>query len=161
MDSPPLESLTTGCPDTKEIIYPAWRDTNSHYVFLDQLIGAVAFWAVRQSPYDCPDNLEGALKKLTVVLREKHTWGDAFGQPEFEVQQALGTLSTFTCKEIRRLLEGNFTAVPEIMAWNEKKVEGYNHEQDVYNPDFDFIDLGALALNVANTLILESLYNKD
>lgn len=152
-------------PETKSITFPMWRDENEHYRFVDAIVGGVAFWAVRQSPYDCPEDIEAALKNLTTVLKEDVACMDRkkLSDEELKLQVALGTLSKFTCDEIRRLLERSFRKVPEIMAWNEKKCP--NKEIDYDNlsrdPDTDFIDLDALARNVSHTLILESLYDKD
>ena len=63
---PVLENAPGGhhIPSEKTIIYPVWRDTNKHGVTLDTILGQFARWAVEQSPYTCPDNLETAIKVL-------------------------------------------------------------------------------------------------
>lgn len=110
------------------------------------ILGEIAHWAVCQSPYHRPDNLETVL--------------DSFNQ-------AISTISdypAFSYDEIRELLQG-LKEIPEFVAWNERK--NGNQSQDKFtsrfdgkgNPDDDFIDLDALIRNVANSLFREATEN--
>jgi hypothetical protein len=122
-------------------------------VFLHKLAGKFAEWAVRQSPYDVPDGLESAIDKLVFWFRprtNKRTIG------EFEI------LST-TSHELEQDILAAFHAIPEVLAWNERKngndsplqfVSMYDGAPD---PDNDFIDIQALARNVAHDLWAESV----
>ncbi len=108
------------------------------------ILGEVAKWAVVQSPYHRPDNLEIVLDKLN----------DSFGKWEKEYEY-------FSYKRLKDYLDKNLKRIPEFLLWNERK----NGNQSPYkfvdrystnnNPDDDFIDLDALIKNVANSIIRE------
>jgi len=150
--SKPLAKLN-GRPETVSIIFPVWRDTDVYYVSIKDIVSMVANWAVQQSPYDVPVNLTQALQFLTRLLRGNRKW-DAV--PSLEYCQ-------MSCDDIRETLVDLFEQSPEIMSWNEKKVEGHNDVSsgcDGYNPDMDFIDLDALARNVSHSIMLDKLYNE-
>ena len=143
-----MKAALTGNPETKTIIFPMWRDEEKYYYFLDEIVGAVIFWAIRQSPYDYPEFMEDAADRLTVRLKKKFDWSCE--------------CIPFTGDEIENMLLVEFKEIPEIMAWNEqktniekKRIEGRPH------PDNDIIDLDALARNVSHTLLLQKIYDKD
>lgn len=54
-------------------------------------------------------------------------------------------------------------SIPEFMAWNEPKIHsdspwiGTSSRYHSIKPDYDFIDLHALARNVANDILFESM----
>ena len=111
------------------------------------ILSEVAKWAVAQSPYHRPDNLEIVLDKLNEGFGK---WGNNnMGYEHFTYKR----LKDFLGRELRR--------IPEFLAWNERK----NGNQSQYkfidrygtknNPDDDFIDLDALIRNVANSIIRE------
>lgn len=115
-----------------------------------RLLGAVSKWAVEQSPYHRPDNLEVVLDKLhSLTKNEFSKW--RLGYMEFTDHR-----STIT------FVRDNLRQIPEYVAWNERK----NGNQSAYqfvsrydsyiDPDNDFIDLDALEGNV--TAELESEY---
>lgn len=118
----------------------------------NHVLGAVAMWAVRQSPYDVPDELETVLWKLSSEMDAT----DLFEKEGFS--KGWGELTYYG---VRELLDQKLKGIPEFMAWNERK----NGNQSEYkftsrydgpeNPDDDFIDLDALIRNVANTIIRE------
>jgi len=111
------------------------------------ILREVAKWAVAQSPYHRPDNLEAVLDKLNEGFGK---WSnDNMGYEKFTYKR----LMDFLGRELKR--------IPEFLAWNEKKngnqseykfVDGYSKDD---NPDDDFIDLDALIRNVANSIIRE------
>ena len=106
------------------------------------ILGEIANWAVQQSPYHRPDNLEIVLDKFDAKIVE------------------IEKFPKMTFKEIKEELE-KLKSIPEFMLWNERKngnkaeykfVDRYSKEN---NPDDDFIDLDALIRNVANSIIRE------
>lgn len=145
-----MKQALSGSPETKSITFPMWRDERKHFVSLDYLLGAFAMWAVRQSPYHCPDNLEEAICELRGLVQPK--WKGAH-------------FAELSCDEIRGLLKGEFEASHWIMEWNKPK-SGHGRpvsctRRDGPKPDDDFIDLYALARNISHTIILEALYDED
>lgn len=111
------------------------------------ILSEVAKWAVFQSPYHRPDNLEIVLDKLNEGFGK---WGN----------DNLG-FEKFTYKNLKNFLDRELKKIPEFLLWNERK----NGNQSQYkftdryskddNPDDDFIDLDALIRNVANSIIRE------
>lgn len=115
------------------------------YTSKSHVLGAIAQWAVRQSPYDVPENLD-------VVLHKAATNLTPFFTKEFE---------SMTYQGIQDMVRDALRTIPEYLAWNERKngsqslykfVSRYGGDED---PDDDFIDLGALERNVANSIIRE------
>lgn len=123
-------------------------------VFRHNLLGAFAMWAVRLSPYEFPADLEAATLKL----------GDYFA-PMAQTLAGLDWLE-FTRHGLEDHLVKAFEAIPEIAAWNNRRngddrpfgVASLGSEPD---PDDDFVDLFALANNVANTLWREDEPYRD
>ncbi len=106
------------------------------------ILGEIAHWAVCQSPYHRPDNLEIVLDKFNEIIK------------------AVPNYPTFTYRQLRELLD-ELKTIPEFMLWNERKngnqaqhkfVDRYSTDE---NPDDDFIDLDALTRNVANSIARE------
>jgi|SRR3990167_1176566 len=111
------------------------------------LLSELAKWAVVQSPYHRPDNLEIVLDKFNENMGK---WSnDNMGYEKFTYKRLIDFLN----RELKR--------IPEFMLWNERK----NGNQSQYkftdrysgegNPDDDFIDLDALIRNVANSIVRE------
>lgn len=110
------------------------------------ILSEVAHWAVAQSPYHRPYNLEIVLDKLNTLLGE---WKENLGYRKM------------TYPDIKEYLKTILFQIPEFMLWNERKngnksefqfVSRYSKDID---PDNDFIDLDALIRNVANSIIRE------
>lgn len=110
------------------------------------LAGALAHWAVSQSPYVVPENLGEA------VTQFMEQWG---GRDYL-------MMSDVTLKMAIRRTIGE---CPLIVAWNTPKTEGavrpelgiaFVSRYESIKPDYDFIDLDALAHNVAHELTLWS-----
>ena len=105
-----------------------------------EILGEIARWAVRQSPYHRPDNLEVVLDKMNELIK------DIVDYPEVDEQ-------------ILKVLISRLKQIPEFVAWNERK----NGNQSAYafvdryseiEPDNDFIDLDALIRNVVHAIII-------
>lgn len=111
------------------------------WTFWREIVGFLAQWACRQSPYGCPDNLESVCKYLAACLKRDKRF------------DTLGMGKVNLC-EINQLLHEILLDVPEFLAWNRCKkcktpeiqfVTAYDGSRD---PDYDFIDLDALMHNV-------------
>ena len=113
------------------------------------ILGEIANWAVRQSPYHRPDNLEVVLDKFNKIIELV---------PEYP---------KMSYAEIKEMLQ-ELKEISEFMLWNERKngrqgmgFSGAGHHDDgsvtFFNAkaDDDFIDLDALIRNVANSIIRE------
>lgn len=106
------------------------------------LLGEFAKWAINQSPYYVPDNLELVMRKLS----------DLLPTGEFEDKGNLGYI-TMNPVEFERWLFSIIEQIPEIVKWNSPKkgkqqpyifVSQYFHT----NPDYDIVDLDALVRNI-------------
>lgn len=109
------------------------------------VLGAVAKYAVTQSPYPRPDNLEVVLDKLDERLK-LHFDKQPMGIAKFHDGQLLD------------ILHLELANIPEYVAWNDRKngndapmkfTSRYDNDD---NPDDDFIDLDALEHNVVREI---------
>jgi hypothetical protein len=123
---------------------PEWAA--KRYTCRTEITGAFAKWAVRQSPYGCPDGLESVVRYLDACLKTAVAW-DGVGFAELSLCDI-----NRVCWEIL----GDFAP---FQAWNKAKEggeEGVFGEETVFvsafgpppDPDHDFIDLDALLHNV-------------
>jgi hypothetical protein len=107
-----------------------------------EVCGALAMWAIRQSPYPMPDNLEAAVASMFDALPDDGDWFWA------------------TESQLREMVELICLNDETIVAWNQPK-SGHTAEivfssrYDEPNPDDDFIDLHALANNICRTLLAD------
>ncbi len=142
---PKLENM----PEIKEITFPVWRDEEKHLFHIKEIVGAVIYWAIQQSPYDCPVYIFDAAMVLT-------------GKIQMDWNPGAGGFVEFTCAELRTKLIKIFDGILTIGTWNIPKTDKELRRMgDRPHPDNDFIDLGALARNVAHMLMLQRLYEKD
>lgn len=113
-------------------------------VSLDQVTGYLAMWAVRQSPYDVPDNLEDAVQDFRTNLPLAR-----LSPPMHEFVDVADEGA------LHEAIKSAIEATPAIRAWNERKNKNQSPFQFVSrydgpsDPDNDFIDLGALARNTS------------
>lgn len=117
--------------------WPALIGVGPLVISRNRVLGELASWAVQQSPYPVPENIELALQSFFVI------WPHSEDYTEFRDMTAL----ELTIKD-------TIVKVPEIMAWNERRNGNSNPWQFVSrysqpDPDNDFIDLDALARNIA------------
>ena len=127
-----------------DLWYPGIREAKEIFISNGSIIAEVAKWAISQSPYLYPDNLEGVLVQLKASLARELC--DDFGYEYPDIDQ------------LQRVISRNLRDIPEYVAWNERK----NGNDAKYNftsrhdgptdPDNDFIDLDALERNVALAL---------
>ena len=119
-------------------------DVKGLLITTSELSGELAKWAVQQSPYTVPDKLAEAVTAFDAAWPYNEEM-PSFRCKEWESYQALYT-------ELERV----YQEIPEIMAWNERKNGrdgmGFSSRYDQPEPDDDFIDIGALANNVARSV---------
>lgn len=113
------------------------------YVTKGQLLGTVAKYAVQQSPYHRPDNLELVLDKFNELV-----------SPAFD-KAPLG-VGEFSDHVSLEAFIGRFLGkIPEYVAWNDRKngndepMKFTSRHDGPGDPDDDFIDLDALQRNVS------------
>lgn len=113
------------------------------WVFAHELAGHVAMWAVRQSPYLVPENLEVVLRKFQEEL-------DEVGDFDVAKEHKGGMRQFQSRRELRDLLEETLLTIPEVRAWNSPKIEDARAVEYMQtpSPDHDFIDLDALVSNI-------------
>jgi len=112
------------------------------WTFKDNITGALAKWAIRQSPYSCPDNLEEVINYLDACLEKEVDW-------------RLSGMAELSLCDINKLLYDILyeQGITYFNNWNKSKkgnvevqlVSRYSSKED---PDYDFIDLDALLGNV-------------
>jgi len=127
-----------------------YRD-EKFFLMRNDFLGAFAYWVVVQSPYDTPDITE-ALKAFCEYMSKKI--------PEGEVV-------TLTYDEIWELInEDVFEAIPEIEKLNHAKIEqqGFMASSSRFHktkPDYDYIDLSALARNIGYMIMREQITQRS
>ena len=141
-----LESTLNNMPETYDRLAgdPEWSE--KRWIFLDDITSRLARWAVAQSPYPCPDDLEVVVKYLAACLEKEFA-----RVPDDDKCTEMVKLSL--C-QINKLLHDILGEFEPVLKWNNRKngddnpthfVSAYDGETD---PDNDFIDLGALFHNV-------------
>ena len=120
------------------------------FVSKGYILGAFANWAVRQSPYYYPENLEAAVRKANEILIK------FFGNTKKESE----SFKELNYTELSNICIDFIQKVPEVVSWNERK-NGNKSEYsfvsryDSPHPDNDFIDLHALSRNITNQIFFE------
>ena len=121
-----------------------YRD-GEYWFMRSDFMGAFACWVVKQSPYAAPD-ISSPLSAFCGYL--------GFIFPD-------NLPKKFTYDELAKIIhEDTFGAIPGIMALNKPKVStgnGYNNRHSEPHPDYDFIDLSALARNIFFMMLRESI----
>lgn len=118
----------------------------------NDILSGVAKWGVAQSPYHRPEKLEVVLDKLNKIL-----------DPLFTEKDAYGNWLHLSYEDLIEFIFKHTTSIPEFVAWNEPKINAgpnfiaSSSRYHTTKPDYDYIDLHALARNVANDI----LWNTD
>lgn len=130
---------------TNNDISTRYRD-EEFWLMQGDFIAAFAYWVVAQSPYLAPD--------ITEALG---VWGkyvsNVFGGLNLPVKFTYHDLSVQVTEDV-------FESMPEILELNRPKVSsgvGYMSRHSVPHPDYDFIDLSALARNVFYMILRECI----
>lgn len=125
---------------TNADIFDNFRGVSMFLVRKD-FTGQFANWVVQQSPYEVPDIQAALLAYANYVSL-------AFGGEECK---------EFSYDELAAIVHvDEFEKIPEILALNTPKItsgHGYNQRHTVPHPDYDFIDLEALARNVFYSMV--------
>ncbi len=130
----------------------------------NNIISAIAFFGIKQSPYSFPTNLESALTAVEKRIDEKQL----FKSPKKKQNNSYLSISP---TEMKSLINDLIFNTPEIAIWNITKFEqdqGFTDPNDKDRPiklaftssdgpmqseDRDFIDLDALSNNVCGMLM--------
>lgn len=132
----------------------AWKHQEGPLLITtNSIAGELASWAVQQSPYGCPEGLEQALTDFRAA------W-----PTDEDMAEILPMRWWQNYDEIYRTLYALFCQTPSIEAWNHRKNgrdgPGFCSRYDQPSPDDDFIDLGALANNIAREVWKDALADK-
>lgn len=115
------------------------------YMMRKGFTGPFVNWVVQQSPYQVPD--------ITAAL-------DGFNH-YVTVLMAGETVKKFDYEELNLFIsERAFEKIPAVLALNVAKVttgSGWRNRHNKPHPDYDFIDLGALARNVFYAIVREHI----
>jgi len=121
------------------------------YVLASQVAGSFAKWAVRQSPFIVPINLEKATMAVDTFAKKLSNGKIILEMPS---------------NKFRELLEEFFEKTLVIEDWNHplsgKERTFYSGDRygNHQKPEDDIIDLGALARNITHDLILHHEVDK-
>lgn len=120
---------------------------------VNDLMGEMARYAVLQSPYSIPEGLEQGLDEFENALKKMlDGWKCCL---KFYYFDGRWELEDFVFKAIEKC--------PTIVAWNEPRkgkeqlFRGVSIHDGERDPDYDFVDLHALAGNIANVLYWKAL----
>ena len=118
-----------------------YRDTE-FWFFKGDFLSALSYWIIRQSPYDVPE-LSSPLNAFDGYL--------AFIFLDDKIPQK------FTYQKVAEIInEDVFVEIPAIMELNKsRKQRSFPSTSFLKHPDYDFIDLGALARNVFYMILRE------
>ena len=138
-----LNKALTNMPKTYNRLKDDIEWNSKKWIFKDNITGAFAKWAIGQSPYACPDNLEKVVNYLDACLEREIDW-DRNGMAELSL-----------C-DINKLLYDILyeQGIIYFDDWNKTKKDWrkteFNsiREAKEKDPDYDFIDLDALLRNV-------------
>lgn len=131
---------------TNKDIHEKFR-LSEFYFMRSDFMGAFAYWVVAQSPYEAPD-----ITKPLMAFSEYIST---------EIDRTIPTKLTY--QALAKIIhEDIFESIPEIEKLNHPKISSgvlytNRYSQHPMNPDFDFIDLGALARNVFYMLLRKQI----
>lgn len=120
-----------------------WNDDKMFLTSKEVVLGTLANWAVQQSPYVLPENLEGGLREF---------WRHF--DPSIEYFET-------NCENLMEKIRETFEQCFIIMEWNiAKKSRQIVNKYYVREADYDFIGLNALARNIAHSITLQARYDQ-
>ncbi len=127
---------------------PEWNI--KRWTFKKDITQGLAKYAISQSPYPCPDNLEDVIKYLDACLEKEVDW-----------QECMGMAKLSLC-DINKLLYDILyeQGVSYFDNWNKSKkgnveIQFVSRDSLKGDPDYDFIDLDALLGNVCLDIRME------
>jgi hypothetical protein len=112
------------------------------YISKKDFTGNLSRWAVRQSPYSCPDNLE------RVIIKADGAWPSDTIEREHHLKE-------WSHDEFEEFVHRFVYSTPEVISWNSAKSGRQGNSfvsafGPLQAPEDDFIDLDALVRNVVN-----------
>lgn len=116
-----------------------YRD-KKFYVSRQDILSSLAYWLTFQSPYDAPDIWEAIINFNEYLLNNVFSVNEAIINKDFSYDELKKVINTKV-----------FESIPSIEKLNDPKIssgKGYKNRHIKYSPDYDFIDLDALARNV-------------
>ena len=122
-----------------------WKDTSTRVVLKSVVVGHFAMWAIRQSPYLFPESLDEGINEFNECLVFKKKIGDA-------------ELIETTYTDLKGKISDAISNTNIISSWNIAKKRRGSIMVSCYSYpklDYDFIDLDALARNIAQSVWLE------
>ncbi len=130
-------------PKTHERLSNNEEWTRKSWTFKHNITGAFAKWAIRQSSYHCPSNLEQVVSYLSACLLKEVEWGEDYSIAELSL-----------C-DINKLLYDILyeQGISYFDDWNKPKKEWRETDYDCLgdaernDPDYGYIDLDALLHN--------------
>lgn len=109
------------------------------------VLGQFACCAVRQTPYTSPDRLWQAIEEMAYAISD------------------LDDYFHTNCHHLQNLMVQSFEECPTVKAWNVPKKGDHQmvfvSRFETPTPDHDFIDLDALARNIAHGITLQEKYD--
>jgi len=121
-----------------------WQDKKKRCVSAHSVLGHLAMWACRQSPYGYPKNLEKGLKEFE----------ENYQPPEYQMMYI---------KQLGIFITDAINKSNTIKSWNNPKkgkhTMVFTSRYTSVKPDYDFIDLVALAKNTKHSVWLEYMYD--
>ena len=131
-----------------------WNVPARLLITTNTLAGMFASWAVQQSPYDAPEGLDKAIRDF------RSAWPS-----DEELRPIMPAQYWNSYGELYEALYTLFCETESIRAWNEPKSKHgasivFSSRYGGPSPDDDFIDLGALANNVAREAWKDALADK-
>lgn len=121
-----------------------YRD-REYWFMRSDFMGAFAYWVVVQSPYDAP--------YFTQALKAFEKYVSSHIEDGIPKQFTYDELDEFINEDI-------FEAIPEINLLNRPLIssgQAYDNRHNKSHPNFDFIDLGALARNIFYMVLRENI----
>lgn len=138
-----------------EVPLPISSSSKKRWFFIKDITGIAAKWAIQQSPYIMPHNLEDAICDLTIALEE--IW---------KKEESTAGMLEFNYYQMYELIKKMIYSISSITKWNEPRIK--HNKQHVFvtrysniEPDDDFIDLDALCRNVTNDLFIDGAVWND
>jgi len=126
-----------------------WEDKKARYISAGDIVGSFTKWAVQQSPYVCPENLEEGIKQFSKAVGYKG---------KYKSLKMKGST-------LHKLVKKAIDKCPQVLAWNDSKIKvagrQFNFVDRYYTtkPDYDFVDLSALARNIYHDVWLDTMYS--
>ena len=139
------------------------KDISKRTILRSVLIGHFGMWAIRQSPYLVPNRLKEGIYDFAETLKPyMSNSAETVGKGNVASVNGPDYIEgTYT--ELKKCIEGAISKSDVIRSWNRSKkgdvtsvfVTAYSGP----HPDYDFIDLDALARNIAQSVWLETCYD--